>query len=70
MDTKDLLSKKNLKVTLETIMNSYMSSFLKRNNQNKCSEELITGMANLLLVELIKALDPWIPKEEKKEEVK
>jgi len=70
MNTKSLLSKESLKETIRAVLSDYLGSFLQRNNQNKCSEELITGMADIILPKLVIALDPWIPKEEKNEEVK
>jgi len=70
MSRQGLLSEESLKETLRAVLSDYLGSFLQRNNQNKCSEELLTGIADIILPKLMTALDPWIPKEEKKEEVK
>ena len=67
MEKKDLISKEQLEKTLQSKLNSYLNVFLSRNGQSKCSEELITGLGIGLHTELLKALDPWVPKENKEE---
>ena len=61
-----MLSKEQLQGTLQKVLTDYLQQFLTNNFQNKCTDELITGMAMKLMPILMQALEPWIPKNEEK----
>ena len=70
MEKNEMLSKEKLEQALQAALTQYLQTFYQNNFQNKLSEELVTGMGIKMIPSLITALEPWIPKEEKKEEVK
>jgi len=59
-----MLSKEKMEQALQVGMSQYLQTFYNSNFQNKLSEELVTGIGMKMLPELMKVLDPWIPKEE------
>ena len=69
MATTDvLLSKEELTKTVKIILGEYFGDFLNNNLGNRCTNELITGLNMIVTEKIIQGLDPWIPKEEKKED--
>ena len=69
MDKKQLLSKQNLEQTLQQALTQYLQTFYQNNFQNKLSEELLTGMGIKMIPEIMKVLEPWIPKDEATKEL-
>ena len=69
MEKNEMLSKEKMETALQVGMSQYLQTFYNGNAQNKLSEELLTGMGIKMLPEIMKALDPWIPKEEATKEL-
>ena len=69
MEKNEMLSKEKLEQALQAALTQYLQTFYNGNAQNKLSEELLTGMGIKMIPEIMKALDPWIPKEEATKEL-
>ena len=65
MEKNEMLSKEKMEQALQAGMSQYLQIFYNGNFQNKLSEELVTGIGMKMVPEIIKVLEPWIPKEEK-----
>jgi len=64
MEKNEMLSKQKMEEALQAGMTKYLQTFYNSNFQNKLSEELVTGIGIKIIPEIMKVLDPWIPKEE------
>ena len=64
MEKNEMLSKEKMEKSLQSGISKYLQTFYSANFQNKLSEELVTGMGVKIIPEIMKVLDPWIPKEE------
>ena len=69
MEKNEMLSKEKLEQALQAALTQYLQTFYQNNFQNKLSEELLTGMGIKMIPEIMKVLDPWIPKEEATKEL-
>ena len=69
MEKNEMLSKEKMETALQAGMSQYLQTFYNGNAQNKLSEELLTGMGIKMLPEIMKVLEPWIPKDEATKEL-